>query len=288
VYVFDPATNAWSEKKPMPAPSHHIMTAVLNDKVYVFGGFVAAPSSGQTGAEATSWVPTDRSWLYDPALDQWKELKRMPTPRGAGWAVSRDNKIYVIGGAQSGDHSNPKAALKRGEPQRVLGTVEVYDPTTDRWSNCSPMPTARNHFVAAAVNGRIYAIGGRLGSAMITSADDTDVVEEYDPTTDRWTGRGRSPVRWSGMTGGEYKGKIYIAGGEFQDWEGAKAIWAVQTFDPADGQWENLPRMQLAHHGFAGGFLGNTFHIAGGGFQSDGMPGVNTKTAVHEVLQLDQ
>jgi hypothetical protein len=90
------------------------------------------------------------------------------------------------------------------------------------------------------------------------------------------------------MTGGAYNGKIYIAGGEFQDWEGAKAIWAVERYDPATGKWENLPRMQLAHHGFAGGFLGNTIHVAGSGFQSDGMPGVNTKTAVHEVLQLDQ
>jgi hypothetical protein len=47
-----------------------------------------------------------------------------------------------------------------------------------------------------------------------------------------------------------------------------------------------LPKMQLAHHGFASGFIGNTVHVAGGGFQSDGMPGVNTKTAIHEVLTL--
>jgi hypothetical protein len=45
--------------------------------------------------------------------------------------------------------------------------------------------------------------------------------------------------------------------------------------------------MKLAHHGFAAGFI-NAFHVAGGGFQSDGMPGVNTKPAVHEVRQLNQ
>src|SRR5207302_10046505 len=120
------------------------------DKVYVFGGFVAARSSGEAGAEATGWVPTDRSWLYDPALDQWKELKRMPAPRGAGAGVSLGNKIYVIGGAQSGGHSNPAAPLQRGAPQRVPGTVEVYDPTSDQSNNCSTVPTAGNDFVAAA------------------------------------------------------------------------------------------------------------------------------------------
>ena len=46
--------------------------------------------------------------------------------------------------------------------------------------------------------------------------------------------------------------------------------------------------MKLAHHGFAAGFIDNAFHVVGGGFQSDGMPGVNTKTAVHEVLELNQ
>jgi hypothetical protein len=59
----------------------------------------------------------------------------------------------------------------------------------------------------------------------------------------------------------------------------------VEAFDPSNGHWETLPRMQLAHHGFAAGFIGDTFHVVGGGFQFDGMPGVNTKTAVLEVLQ---
>ncbi len=149
------------------------------------------------------------------------------------------------------------------------------------------MPTPRNHLLAAAVNGQIYAIGGRLGSAQITVADDTDLVEAYDPAADQWKDQGRAPVRRSGMAGGVFNGKIYIAGGEFQDWEGAKAFWAVQRFDPSTGMWENLPRMQLAHHGFASGFVDGALHVAGGGFQSDGMPGVNTKTAEHEMLRLD-
>jgi N-acetylneuraminic acid mutarotase len=121
---------------------------------------------------------------------------------------------------------------------------------------------------------------------MITMADDTNVIEEYDPAKDQWSDKGRAPIRRSGMAGGVYNGRIYVAGGEYQDWEGAKAFWAVQIYDPTSGRWEDLPRMQLAHHGFAAGFIGNTFHVAGGGFQSDGMPTVNTKTAVHEVLQI--
>jgi Kelch motif len=36
------------------------------------------------------------------------------------------------------------------------------------------------------VNGKIYAIGGRLASAFVSLGSDTDVVEEYDPATDMW------------------------------------------------------------------------------------------------------
>lgn len=288
VYAFDSAKSEWMEKKGMPVPAHHIMTATLNGKIYVFGGFVspANPSNRQEGAEAGGCQPTNRCWIYDPAIDQWKELKPMPTPRGARWAVELDNKIYVIGGAQSNVASDPTMPLRPGTPKLVLGTVEVYDPSTDEWRTGAPMPTARNRFVAAAVNEKIYAIGGRLGSAMITSADNTNVVEEFDPVKNQRANRGRAPIRRSGMTGTVYNGKIYIAGGELQDWEGAKAFWAVESFDPSNGRWEKLPRMHLAHHGFACGVIGKELHIVGGGFQSDGMPGVNTKTAVHEVLQL--
>ncbi len=279
VMVYDPANDAWTMKKPMPVPAHHIMTAVWNGKIYVFGGFVKPPN-------VAAWQPINRAWEYDPQTDVWKALAPMPTPRGAGWAAEVNGKIYVMGGAQANVRGNPTAPFTPGTPQLVLGTVEEYDPATDRWQSRAPMPTPRNHLLAAAVDGKIYAIGGRLGSAQITRADDTDIVEEYDPATDRWSDKGRMPIHRSGMAGGAYQGRIYVAGGEYQDWEGAKAYWAVQSYDPSTGLWQNLPRMELAHHGFAAGFINGTMHVAGGGFQSDGMPTVDTKTAVHEVLQL--
>jgi hypothetical protein len=38
----------------------------------------------------------------------------------------------------------------------------------------SSMPAARNHFFAGAVNGKIYAIDGRIGTAFVTMSDVTD------------------------------------------------------------------------------------------------------------------
>ena len=70
----------------------------------------------------------------------------------------------------------------------VLSTNDVYDPATDKWESRRPMAVPRNHAFAAAVNGKIYVIGGRTGHGFIQPATNTDVVvEEYDPANDMWS-----------------------------------------------------------------------------------------------------
>src|SRR5215467_16247928 len=34
VYEYDPAANTWTQKKPMPLPSHHVAFTSLNGKIY--------------------------------------------------------------------------------------------------------------------------------------------------------------------------------------------------------------------------------------------------------------
>src|SRR2546428_1477666 len=45
VYEYDPATDKWTKKKPMPLMSHHVAFTEYRGKVYAFGGFVL-PASG--------------------------------------------------------------------------------------------------------------------------------------------------------------------------------------------------------------------------------------------------
>ena len=279
-WAYDPATNAWTNRTSMPVPAHHIMVATLNDKIYVFGGFVRPPS-------VLAWQPIARSWEYNPAADSWKELAPMPTPRGAGAAVEVNGKIYVIGGARSNKPGEDGAPIPLGSTdQLVVGTVEEYDPATNQWQSRTPMPTARNHFFADAVKGKIYAIDGRIGTVFVTKSDTIDLVEAYDPATDRWAYAGRAPTTRGDVTGEEHNGLLYIAGGEFQDAERKMTFWAVEVFNPATGGWSTLPHMQVARHGVAAAFIGDKLHVMGGGFQSDGMPGVDPTTATHEVIDL--
>jgi len=78
-------------------------------------------------------------------------------------------------------------------------------------------------------------------------------------------------------------GKIYVAGGEHEEPRGKITFWAFEAYDPKTNTWQTLPRMQIARHGFVAAFIDNEFHVAAGSFQSDGMPGIFSQMATHEV-----
>ena len=63
-------------------------------------------------------------------------------------------------------------------------------------------------------------------------------------------------------------------------------FWAFEAYDPKANSWQVLPHMQIARHGFVAGFIDNDFHVAGGSFQSDGMPGIFSQMATHEIFSV--
>jgi N-acetylneuraminic acid mutarotase len=72
-------------------------------------------------------------------------------------------KIYVVGGF-------------RGERE-----LEIYDPSTDRWSRGALIPRALHHAAAVGLNDKLYVMGG-----FVEGWTPTDEVHEYDPASDRW------------------------------------------------------------------------------------------------------
>jgi N-acetylneuraminic acid mutarotase len=278
VYEYDPATNQWTKKKPMALASHHVAFTTYRDKIYAFGGFVP-PESGPP-----AWVPINNAWEYDPAADTWKALAPMPGKRGSALAAAVGDKIYVVGGATTIPGSK-ETAIFPTHPHMSVGTVEEYDPTTNTWRERSPMPTPRNHAAIGVVNGKIYVIGGRVGAAFIGFASDISVVEEYDPATDQWSGpRTRMPIARSAIGAGVYGGRIYVAGGEYQDPHMMATFRAVEAYDPAANTWTEMPPMPVSRHGLAVGVIGKRLYVISGGVQSAGT-GVEVSTGEHDAFE---
>ncbi len=281
VYEYDPATDKWAKKKPMPLLSHHVSFTEYNGKIYAFGGF-RYPDSGPA-----AWVPVDNAWEYDPAADAWKALAPMPTKRGSPVAVTVGNKMYVIGGATTPPGSS-EPAVHPQRPHVSVSTVEEYDPAANTWRARSPMPTPRNHATAGVVNGKVYVIGGRVGAAFISAgSSNVDVVEEYDPAADTWgSARAKMPSARSAMASGVYGGRIYVSGGEGQNAQMMYTFRALEAYDPAANRWTLLPSMPVSRHGLAGAVVGNRLHMVSGDVQSAGT-GIQVHTESHDAFELE-
>jgi peroxiredoxin/N-acetylneuraminic acid mutarotase len=288
-FEYDPAADKWTKKKSMPRPAHHAALAAYNGKIYVCGGFVAPEKSPLPIGAA--WQPIDDVWEYDPVADSWKALAPLPAKRGAAVAVEAFGKIHVIGGATTVEGSKAPFFTFMG-PCNVLSTNDVYDPATNKWESRKPMAVPRNHAFAAAVNGKIYVIGGRTGHGFILSATNTDVVEEYDAPNDMWSApKERMPTARSGGGYGTDGRKIYVAGGEVTTKQLVGAFRGIEAYEPATNSWTTLPPMPMPRHGVAGAVIGNRFHLVSGMITSAGAmamldPKLEVHTASHDVLEL--
>jgi len=150
VEEYDPATDTWTEKAPMPTARSALSTSVVDGKIYALGG-----STYRTGLSTVE--------AYDPATDTWTTKAPMPTARTTFLATSAVNGIiYVIGGVNG---------------ETAFSTVEAYEPATDIWTEKTSMPRARGFLATSVVGGKIYAIGGRPTS----HGANLSTVEEYDP-----------------------------------------------------------------------------------------------------------
>ena len=143
----------------------------------------------------------------------------MPTARSAGVAVVHDGKIYVAG----------------GRPPRG-NDFAVYDPAADSWEVLPDLPTQRNHFTGAAINGRIHFVGGRQGNGL--SPLMTTAHEVFDPQTRTWTTAAPMLRARSGMNGVMARGCFHVWGGE-----GPAGMFPDHDYyDPRTNQWITPPR----------------------------------------------
>jgi N-acetylneuraminic acid mutarotase len=162
--AYDPATNTWESRAPLPTARNHAAIGVVGGKIYVIGGRLAS-------VQVTTGSNTNVVEVYDPAANHWGAVgMRMPTSRsGMGWAT-HDGKIYVAGGE-----------IYNNSVFAVIRAVEAYDPATNSWSILPTMLTARHGVNVAAIGNRLYVIGGHVTSdGSGGEAADSDANEVYE------------------------------------------------------------------------------------------------------------
>jgi hypothetical protein len=150
--MYDPETDTWTIKTPMPTTRLYFASAAYENKIYCIGG--------QAGLD----LFLDLNEVYDTLTDTWTNKTAMPTPRAALQANEVNGKIYLIGGQP------PTASERYGSTTNV---TEVYDPPTDTWETKTPMHKPDYGYASAVVGNKIYII--------------SSITQIYDTESDTWT-----------------------------------------------------------------------------------------------------
>jgi N-acetylneuraminic acid mutarotase len=226
---YNPATDTWTLKKPMPTPRETFAIATYQNKIYCIGGY--APDGSATGVNE----------VYDPATDTWETKASLPNPRYGVKANVVEGKIYLIGG-DVGNVSSGYTYLSRND---------VYDPATDSWTTKAEMPTAVSSVVSAVVGSKIYVIMSGLNQI-------------YDTETDTWSLGTPLPhssilyARAGATTGVNAPKRIYVFGGGFG---GGVTV----VYDPINDEWAKAENITTYREGgFGVAAVNDILYVMGG------------------------
>jgi hypothetical protein len=207
--VYDPATDAWVTKAPIPAPNppnsivvnQYLGGGSVGDKIYVVVG---------------EYTQTGDTLVYDTVNDGWSSTAPITLMATKPGGATTGDVLYVVPLQIPGagyepriatfDRAAPHWQLHAGSatrreapavaawagalfvaggwtwtfgtsnPSVAMGVVEAFEPSSGSWRATGDLPTPRALAAAAVAGGSLYVIGGAVGGpgAPIPSA----VVEE--------------------------------------------------------------------------------------------------------------
>jgi hypothetical protein len=213
VELYDVEADEWSEGPPLPAAVDHAMAASDGETVYVFGGYDADrnPTAGAFAFHDGGWIVLD-----DP----------MPETRAAGGAAYSDRLIYVAGGIG---------------PDGLADRTMVLNLDSGRWTVGGGLIVPREHLAVTALDGVVYAVGGRIGGM----DGNLNAVERLVPTNGRWEVAADLPTARGGLGAAAGAGLVIAAGGE----EEPGTFAEVEAYDPTGRSWSALPDLPTPRHG---------------------------------------
>lgn len=257
VNAYDPATKTWSEGAEPPLELHHFQAVAYDDRIWVVGAL-----SGAYPGE----VPVPNIWIYDPAVDEWSEGPEIPADRrrGAGGVAVRGGKIYMAGGIVDGHNGGFK------------NWFDEYDPEADVWRILPGAPRPRDHFQAAIVGDRLYAVGGRTTSKRTGRVFELTVneVDVYDFGLGEWSTlespRLNLPTPRAGAFTVAAGGHVIVGGGESAAQSAAHA--EVEAFNVTTQTWTKLAPLVRGRHGFGAAVFGGKIYVCAGSGNRGGSP----------------
>lgn len=232
VDIYDYSTDSWNTlSNSSPLLFNHFQGVEYQGLIWV----IAALKGDNFPAD----IPTDFIWVFDPAAQEWIQGPQIPANRrrGAAGVVLHNDKFYIVGGNTNGHDGG------------YVSWFDEYDPATGIWTALADAPNARDHFYAAVLGNKLYALSGRLsgGPGGVFSPNVAE-VDVYDFTNSSWSTlpAGQNiPTPRAGPPIAVFNNKLMVMGGsvENQDVYGVNTTGVLQIteeYDPVAQTWTRL------------------------------------------------
>lgn len=146
---YDPATNTWKEKAPLPAPRQIPAVVSFQNKIYAISG------------TDSKWEDQSTVFLYHPEKDSWESRAQMPEARYINGVAVVKNRIIILTGIRS-DYK--------------ISKIFVYDPELNRWHYLGELPL---NFMLAGVTSakdKLYVLGGSTHDHILSACWEADIT----------------------------------------------------------------------------------------------------------------
>lgn len=315
VEEYDPIAGTFAIEANMPTERYRHGVIALDGKIYAIGGYKGSvqnkvemfipatqdnvppvPGNIMTGGRkdsiTLSWNIVQKATSYDIEAD--------------GVMIGNiTGSTYTHSGLQSSTvhhyriRSKNIAGTSEWSPGLSQTTVDARSEVTGEWATKANLKTARYNLGTAALNGKIYTIGGyttavvkiveeynpetdlwtsktsmptarrSLGAIAVNgkiyaiggyTTTSTNVVEEYNAETDKWTVKATMPTARYGMGVAEINGKIYAVGG----YASSAVTNVLEVYNPATNTWETKASMPTARHSLGVEVIDGKLYAIGG------------------------
>jgi N-acetylneuraminic acid mutarotase len=200
--VYDPVTDSWQSKNPMPFPRSVTSVGVIGNKLYVAGG------------EYPEGVANSTFEVYDATTDSWASLAPLPVPIQAAGGEVINGKFYVPAGGTSAPSN----------------TLYEYDTLSNSWSLKAPMPVSTSLPNTGVISGQLYVVSGNP----LTGTN--NVTQVYNPQTDTWSLRAPIPTARYAAASGVINCVLYVTGSDSIN----EATTTVEAFTPCSSECSSI------------------------------------------------
>ncbi|MBQ02170.1 MAG: hypothetical protein CL477_15990 [Acidobacteria bacterium] len=288
------AQDDWEKLPDMPVEKWEPGTVVLDNKLYLFGGYTEGVRSSKLShvfdPRDNSWTRIQdlpsaithmnmvldgrtvwfaggykdgykghtiaEVWSYDIDGDRYTAAPLLPETRGGGGLALVGRQLHYMGGV--------KADRDTDAPDHWVLDLDEWARGAAQWTSAAPMPVPRNQFSCVTFDGKIYAIGGQFhhDSEQLDQAR----VDIYAPDTDTWSSGPPLPKGHSHAEGGTFvhRGRIYMVGGHTTKPGETKQVDPNILALTPRGEWELVATLPMPLSSPAAAIIDGRLYVGGG------------------------